>query len=359
MGLIRFILAVSVVAAHAGAIFGLHLVGGRVAVQSFYVISGFYMSLVLNEKYLDKKNSYRLFIGNRFLRLFPVYWTVLLCVLAYSLVIHFLNIQDNGAFKNYIEYFNVMNISSFLFLVLTNVGILFQDWVMFMGINIYNGMMFFTGHPTSLELPLSIFLFIPQAWSIGVELTFYLIAPFVVKKPLKWVLLLMFLSLSLRAYLMTVGLDKDPWTYRFFPTELFFFLLGNVSYCIYKKICTVDIKTIYFKLAFYFILFFIALFEVFHFKLFGYLFVGIFSLLLPFIFCLTKNWKVDTYVGELSYPIYISHVFVLDVVLNVSQSIESGAVVLLFTILFSVLLNECVSKKVEKIRQKRVLVSNN
>ena len=77
MGLIRTLLAISVVLAHSSPIFGIKLVGGQVAVQAFYMISGFYMTLVLNEKYVGANKAYKLFITNRLLRLWPVYWTVL------------------------------------------------------------------------------------------------------------------------------------------------------------------------------------------------------------------------------------------------------------------------------------------
>src|SRR5450759_4624800 len=78
MGIIRVLLALSVVAAHFGGIWNLRFVGGQVAVQSFYIISGFYMSLILNEKYVGKNKSYKLFITNRFLRLYPIYWLSLI-----------------------------------------------------------------------------------------------------------------------------------------------------------------------------------------------------------------------------------------------------------------------------------------
>jgi len=61
MGLLRLILAISVVLAHTSYIFGFGLVGGQAAVQAFYIISGFYMALVLNEKYIGENRSYYLF----------------------------------------------------------------------------------------------------------------------------------------------------------------------------------------------------------------------------------------------------------------------------------------------------------
>src|SRR5204863_4150166 len=76
MGALRFILAMSVAYGHAGDFLGFPLVPGDTAVQCFYAISGFYMALVLNEKYLPQ-SGYLLFLSNRFLRLFPTYATVL------------------------------------------------------------------------------------------------------------------------------------------------------------------------------------------------------------------------------------------------------------------------------------------
>ena len=77
MGLLRLILALNVVIAHAGGnIFKVTSVGGLISVETFFMISGFYMSLILTSKYkgLDK---YGLFMSNRLLRLFPIYFTVL------------------------------------------------------------------------------------------------------------------------------------------------------------------------------------------------------------------------------------------------------------------------------------------
>ena len=77
MGSLRLLLAISVLIAHSGPISGFSLIGGIEAVEIFFIISGFYMALILNTKYVGV-NSYYLFITNRFLRIFPTYWLVLL-----------------------------------------------------------------------------------------------------------------------------------------------------------------------------------------------------------------------------------------------------------------------------------------
>jgi hypothetical protein len=61
MGSLRLFLALSVAFGHFGVPLGFPT--SDIAVQSFFVISGFYMALVLNEKY--GPGSYWLFISNR------------------------------------------------------------------------------------------------------------------------------------------------------------------------------------------------------------------------------------------------------------------------------------------------------
>ena len=93
MGTIRLILATAVIIFHSSSIFGIQSVGGQIAVQAFYIISGFYMALILNEKYIGINNSYKLFISNRFLRIYPIYWIVFIITIIASIAS---NIYTNG-----------------------------------------------------------------------------------------------------------------------------------------------------------------------------------------------------------------------------------------------------------------------
>ena len=50
----------------------------------------------------------------------------------------------------------------------------------------------------------------PQAWTLGVEITFYLVAPFVLRSPRR-LLALLAASLALRAVLIATGIGlSDP-----------------------------------------------------------------------------------------------------------------------------------------------------
>ncbi len=87
----------------------------------------------------------------------------------------------------------------------------------------------FTPNFSKSDLPLYPGLIIPQAWTLGLEVSFYLIAPFILTRK-KILFLLLMLSFALRIFLYQIGLGReDPWVYRFFPTELVFFILGALS----------------------------------------------------------------------------------------------------------------------------------
>jgi peptidoglycan/LPS O-acetylase OafA/YrhL len=357
MGLIRFLLAISVVIEHSRQIFGFELVGGQIAVQAFYIISGFYMTLILSEKYVGKNNSYRLFISNRLLKLYPIYWTVLLLTIFASLGVYLLSSGENmGKLQAYYEYAQFMDLITLFFLILANIIVIFQDTIMFLGLDTESGNLFFTPDFRQTTPASYSFLIVHQAWTIGIEITFYLIAPFLVRRKIAFIGALIVLSALLRVVLYTNGLQHDPWTYRFFPTELFFFLLGTIAYRIYKKIEGKGVKETYLKIIYFSILILTFSYSWIPIPYKMYIYFLLFFFSVPFIFILSKHWKKDRYMGELSYPIYISHILVLMGVKSIfpSEKDGMGLVVIILSILFSVLLHEAIAKKIERIRQKRV-----
>src|SRR5581483_8309273 len=110
---------------------------------------------------------------------------------------------------------------------LSNLLLLGQDWVMFLGVQ--DGRLAFFSDFKRSDPMLYTGLLVPQAWTLGVELSFYLIAPWVLKD-VRRVLALLSLSLALRVALVLTGIGlQDPWTYRFFPTELALFLVGALA----------------------------------------------------------------------------------------------------------------------------------
>ena len=86
----------------------------------------------------------------------------------------------------------------------------------------------------------------------------------------------------------------------------------------------------------------------------------LFVLCLPLFFEQTKNNKFDRYIGELSYPVYISHMFISYLIIvylipNIPNNLlPTYLYVIIFTILFALLLNKFVVNKIEKIRTRNI-----
>ena len=50
------------------------------------------------------------------------------------------------------------------------------------------------------------------------------------------IIAILFASLALRCFLCHgLGWSYDPWTYRFFPLEIAFFLAGSLAYNLYSR----------------------------------------------------------------------------------------------------------------------------
>ncbi len=358
MGIFRLLLALSVVAAHSSSFFGTYLVGGKIAVQAFYIISGFYMSLILSEKYIGKAGSYKLFISNRFLRIFPIFWAVLLLTILFGTVM--LMFGDHsatvGVYANYLSQGGHFDIFAIGLLIISNLFLFGGDLVMFLGLNSTTGHLFFTPDFTMTTPRLHGFLFVPQAWTIAIELMFYLIAPFIVRQK-TWIIgTIIALSLGLRWYLYAHGFNHDPWTHRLFPLELAFFLIGTLTYRLYTKIktYTFDQRVLYTALSAIGLatgLYYPGNTSVFHEASYFALVV----LCLPLLFIVTKNSKFDSKIGELSYPVYICHILVITIVTFFSVQVRyMGPFIAVLSIGFALLLNRFIADPIERFRQRRV-----
>ncbi len=349
MGMLRTLLALSVVLDHLGGGTTDWLVGGRLAVQLFYVISGFLISYVLTATDHYRGAPGR-FYANRALRLYPVYLAVAaLTLLAY--------IGGGAAFW---RVYDGLPLAATLFLALSNLLILGQDWLMFFGID--QGALAFTGSFARSDVPLYQGLLVPQAWTLGVEMSFYLIAPFVLHSPRR-LLVLLAASLALRAVLIASGIGlSDPWTYRFFPTELALFLAGSLSHQVLLACWQAWSRRAAWLpelgtglLALYVLVdFSIGLPHT----LRDGLAVLLFAALLPLAFLFQSRHRLDKIIGELSYPIYICHALVIlffGWLLDGTQLRQPAmftALVVAGCIGFAALLNSLIAAPVERLRRR-------
>ena len=302
MGNLRTTLALSVVLYHLGGIVSNSLVGGKLAVQLFYCISGFLITYVLTQTkaYSGPKSFYI----NRFLRIYPVYWTVAFVVLSLHLILP------------HEFHHHTFPTAAKIVLATSNLLIFGQDCVMFLAVK--GGHLHWTANFRITDVDVFTGLLVPQAWTLGLELTFYLLAPFITRST-RLLAIICALSLSIKVYLYHLGIgDVDPWSYRFFPAELSLFCLGGLSVRVLLPIWRVWLKgrERLSSIGVAVVLAYVLLFPVLPTESFkAFLLFAITIPLLPALFIFSNSFKsFDQFIGELSYPIYISHVIVVDAV---------------------------------------------
>ena len=140
------------------------MANGYHAIFLFFIISGFYMSMVLNGKY-SNRSPIKFYIA-RALRIFPLYLLVLV------LIVWFLSAVGKPLPAP-------STTREWLLATVANVTTIGIPWA------------------TNWE-----YVAIPPAWSLGIELQFYLVAPFILTRRLWICALLVLASIALRLSLL-------------------------------------------------------------------------------------------------------------------------------------------------------------
>ena len=332
MGILRLYLALCVVGVHSGSIFPWTTHDGHQAVQIFYLISGFYMQMVYGANYVTPAEFY----ASRFIRIFIPYWIILALTLVLSLgsvVLHWQWIWTSvhPYFDAPFQHNGVLGV---LLAGMANITLFFQDWVMFLSDDVGRSLVFTSDFRTS-SYPLYQYLLIPQAWTVSVELTFYLLVPFFSGMRSRTLLAIAMAALMARIYAYEVlGWKNDPWEYRFFPFELSLFLLGMLSQRLYRlvpeKIKQLRLKSLenYVLASVVFVGILIGASQGVE-IMGGYIghhyavliFYGLWALAIPVLFCIFGGYKYDRFIGELSYPVYLSHLIVVSFVMAVQSKL--------------------------------------
>jgi peptidoglycan/LPS O-acetylase OafA/YrhL len=285
MGLVRLFLAFVVAYDHllmqhfSGSdpvprIFLLGMIGPY-AVLFFYIISGFLISYAIANKYGTSSEGMKHFYLSRFVRIFSLYWPLLLLA------------TFDPSSRAWISTAPLID----RFFSVTLIG---MDW-----------RYAFATYPAPhiVTMPL-----LGQAWTLGAELTFYAIAPFLMRS---WkVACLVALSAMIVRGLLVYCIGLHPvWSFFFFPSTFVFFLLGHLIRVISSRLAFLKnaLVGIFFVMSAVCIMTFGQPFwDNFAF----WIAVLSFTISLPGLFECTKDKKLVNILGELSFPIYLTHEFV-------------------------------------------------
>jgi len=297
---LRTFLALCVVIEHSGGvIFGVKPMPGFLAVQSFYIVSGFYMALVLTEKYRSIEQL-RLFYHARAHRLYPIYWTVLSATIALDLLLYGLGVP------NRLDNWFTHTSGPFVMLLAaaSNVALFGLDWFRLSMGNIHEN----TGG----------LIIVVQSWTLGVELCFYAIVPLLIRLRSIWLLLLLLASFIARAVLYSGGPVAHVWTNAFFPFELGLFVAGMLAYRTYVAIDAYAPWKDLVKRAGWPVLAMLMAAGTLCFEanapvetgwgpVRNWIFLASIAVALPVLFLRFRHERYDDSIGRFSYPVYMVH----------------------------------------------------
>lgn len=288
MGLLRFLLANAVLFQHIGY-FPLHkFIDAGMAVNLFFVLSGFYMALILNSKY---KHSTASFYLNRFLRLWPVY--------CFSIFLVLLQLYFSHGLRNWINNFLQLNLFAQIFVFMSNAFMFGSD--LLVHFSSIDGKIVFSEFGISKIHNGMSFMLNPPVWSLSIELLFYLSAPFILKSYKKTVVFT-FIGVI---YGLIMKYEWFGFTsyYRFdlyYPIFFVYFGLGGLSYWFPKKLNKLS-NFNYLAAALFVLLILDSRLQI-----SSYSYIAL-AISIPILFKIASENAIDRFLGDLSYPIYLLH----------------------------------------------------
>jgi peptidoglycan/LPS O-acetylase OafA/YrhL len=277
-GTLRTLLAINVVLLHIFSVPAL----GNYSVSFFFLLSGFLMTLIMNETYGFSLKGFTVFWKNRVLRLYPSYFVVL----GITIIAIFV-------FPTIIKHPDLY-LPTTVFEWISNITMVYPNVV-----------------PHRIEPRL-----VPPSWALTNEILFYFLISFGISKTLRRTLI--WLGLSVLYYIVTYHFFKiTSYRYSSILASSLPFAFGALLYWINKAkpLKKVSIFTI---LIVYGLFLINALLTSEYGVILGELSKYI-NIVLAFILVyLLYNYKVkrrykklDSYLGYYSYPVYLSHYLVV------------------------------------------------
>jgi peptidoglycan/LPS O-acetylase OafA/YrhL len=229
MGLLRLWLAFCVLRDHTSPLGAAWLPDGFSAVQAFFVLSGFAMAMVLEDKYGTDRRS---FWVNRFIKLWPAYAVVMVLALAYEIPLWSLRHIGAGVVQEVVHGPSASPLA-WLIVALSNLSMLGLDLLGLIGLDPRGQPSLIVTAPP-LTFNLAHYIVLPQAWSLSIEMAFYALAPWYVRLNTPALVLICVGGILGRVAYLACGLPVYPWASHFTPVDLSTFAAGILSWRAYR-----------------------------------------------------------------------------------------------------------------------------
>lgn len=345
MGMVRVALAMAVLLGHL-PVASFKFMGGGLAVQGFFIVSGFYMALVLDGKY----KNVGLFYSNRLLRLAPTYF-VMMAIAAVALFGFGITATAEPELFP-LAYGNPVTAAVMVF---ENIFVVGQEMLYWFEIS-DDGALHFSltgsGLPTETTSVGWQALLVPQSWSLSMELMFYALAPLLARLSWRWLAAIALASIGLRFAGHLLPVEYGLWQGRFFPTALFLFVAGMLAHKALPFAAKAP-KAFGWLVALGLLALIVCL------PLLGlsgeaprWLMYASIAVATPFVFNASKDNAFDRWIGDLSYPMYLCHLVIVAMVL-IYEPPFAAWVAIGGTLALSALLLVLVDHPVDRWRQRR------
>jgi peptidoglycan/LPS O-acetylase OafA/YrhL len=125
----------------------------------------------------------------------------------------------------------------------------------------------------------------------------------------------------LRSVAAAYGFSGSGFAYRFFPFEIGLFLAGVLSHRVYAYVNSRGVMRFSVSLAIGATLIGMVLVQQYIDSLDNHKFYILVVVALPALFDLSRRFRWDSWLGEMSYPIYLAHLSVLSFGLTISTAV--------------------------------------
>lgn len=255
-----------------------------VAVYCFFILSGFYITMGLNERYTGPGSTKAFYFG-RFLRLWPTYLL--------SLVI----LAPTGMIAYTFWRASELPVPAFVGVLFSNLFVIGQD--IFAHLSFVGNQVRFSQFGVDPNHNGTTYMLNLPAWSLAIECVFYAAAPFIVRSFARTVTFLMigliYTSVWLNFFPEIIAQNRVD---LYYPFPALLFGLGSIGYWVYRR---ADMSKTAQYLLFATITCVLLQTNVNK--------AGVIYMLLAFgvgfLFEKTQHNKIDRLLGDLSYPVYI------------------------------------------------------